>query len=322
MPASEPAKVEPFPVRHVAQVAPRPKEATWLVEPLYGLAAAGVVAGAPKTCKTWLAAELALAVGTGLPALGRFPVRRTGPVLFFGAEDDQPALRTRFEALARARGARLEDAHVYLLDVAELRIDLREHVARLERTIERLSPVLVVLDPFVRIARVDENSATEVSAVLGSLRTIQRQNGTAILLAHHMRKSPAGHLGYQLRGSGDFAAWYDSGLYLARRDGDLVLTIEHRGAPTPPPIRLHLAEGADPHLAVVDAAPPAAAEEPDSLRAALLARLERSPRPVTTVELRDALHRRKQDVVVALEALARDGLVARERGGWVSPTVK
>src|SRR5207237_1162083 len=151
-------------------VEPRAQEHAWLVEHLWGLGAAGVLGGAPKTGKTWLGCELALAVATGTPALGRFAVQR-GTVIFFGAEDDQPSLRGRFGAIARARGLDLESASLFLLDVAELRLDRALDVARLRATVVEHRPVLVVLDPFVRLARVDENSAAEVSAVLGELRT-------------------------------------------------------------------------------------------------------------------------------------------------------
>lgn len=172
--------------------------------------------------------ELAFAVATGSPALGRFPVREKGTVLFYGAEDDQPSLRARFEGIARARALGLEAASLFLLDVTQLRLDQLSDVVRLRATVEKHRPALVVLDPFVRLARVDENSAAEVSAVLGDLRSIQRELGTAILLAHHMRKSASSDKGYQLRGSGDFAAWHDSALYLSGSP-DRLMSLTARG---------------------------------------------------------------------------------------------
>lgn len=84
--------------------------------------------------------------------------------------------------------------------------------------------------------------------MLGSLRALQRELDLAVLLVHHMRKSPSAHLGQQLRGSGDFAAWSDSSMYLVRDGpGDLVLSVEHRGAPAPPPLRVRLAQAGPCH---------------------------------------------------------------------------
>lgn len=309
---------EPFPVRHVAHVDLRPPERTWLVELLWGYGAVGLTGAPPKTGKTWLGCELSVAVATGAPALGRFAVPRPGTVLFYGAEDDQPSLRARFDGIARARGLQLEDAPLFLLDVTELRIDRPNDVARLRATVAEREPALVVLDPFVRLSRADENSASEVSAVLGELRTIQRDFGTAILVAHHTRKSASGHMGYQLRGSGDFAAWHDSALYLSGSPDDLTLHVEHRGAPAPEPLRLRLVQGESPHLELLDTSTLRAVALEDPLQAAILERLTASPRPLSTSELRDAVHARKQSVIDALSALETARRVARREGGWVT----
>jgi hypothetical protein len=116
---------------------------------------------------------------------------------------------------------------------------------------------LLILDPLVRLHRIDENSAGEMSALLGELRALQREHHVAIALVHHVRKngSARGQDGQSLRGSGDLHAWGDSNLYLRRRDGQIALTIEHRSAPAPPPCMLALADGADVHLRVVDGGP-------------------------------------------------------------------
>ena len=189
---------------------------------------------------------------------------------------------------------------------------------RLHRTVARHKPRLLVLDPFVRlVAGLDENSAREVSAVLGALRTLQREHDVTILLVHHMRKSPAAHPAQQLRGSGDFSAWLDSGLYLTRHGDDRVLVVEHRSAPAPPPFRLRLVPGDTPHLVIQGAAddPPLTADDP--LQARVVERLHAAPHPLPTQQLRDALHVRKADLLTALRALADRRLVARTEHGWV-----
>lgn len=315
MPAA--SEATPFPVRRVVEVVPRPPEQAWLVESLWGLGAVGFVGGAPKSCKTWLGCELAYAVATGGPALGRFPVASPGTVVFYAAEDDQASLRARFSSIACARGGKLEDAPILLLDVTELRLDRENDLARLRSTIAAHRPALLVLDPFVRMARIDENSASEVSAVLGELRAIQRELGTAILVAHHMRKSASGHKGYQLRGSGDFAAWHDSALYMSRRaDGEVVLQVEHRGAAAPAPLRLRLVDGDSPHLALIDAHTEDVTRDPNPLRQAILELLAVAARPLTSQEVSTRLRLRKKTVTDALADLRRDGHAARGERGW------
>jgi hypothetical protein len=319
---SEPADENTLPYRHVATIDPKPKDALWLIESLWAAAGVGVVGGQPKSFKTWLATELAISVASGKDALGRFRVKLPGPVLVYAAEDDLAAMRSRFQAVADARGASLKDTPVYLIDLPALRLDDPDQLRRLHRTVAALRPRLLVLDPFIRVARVDENSAQEVSAVLGSLRALQREHDVAVLLVHHMRKSPSAHLGQQLRGSGDFAAWYDSGIYLVRQGPNFVLCAEHRGAPAPPPLRIRLETNGSPHLVIEDGPPTIAAPapQPGSLRDAILERLQPSRRPISTVELRDMLKVRKATLLDALNELATDRLVQRSERGWACAT--
>ena len=314
-PDSTPLASEPFPVRHVAEVEPVAPELLWLIEWLWLAFGVGVLGGAPKTCKTWIAAEIALAVASGRAAFGHFAVRQPGPVLFFGAEDSLPALRTRFEGIAAQRGLDLASVPLYLLDVAQLRLDRLDQLARLRTTIAAYSPRLLVLDPFVRLARVDENSAAEVSAVLGSLRDLQRAHDLAILLVHHARKASGASPTQAFRGSGDFGAWGDSNLHVTRRGDELRLHLEHRSAAAPEPLRLRLVTEPTPHLALIggDAAPLVAAND---LQQDLLSRIAASPRPRSTTELREAVRRRKADVVAALDDLLAAGLVQRSKRGW------
>jgi len=324
-PSDPPDRAKAFPVRHVATIEPKPKDALWLVESLWAASGVGIVGGLPKCLKTWLATELAVAVASGKDALGRFPVKLQGPVLVYAAEDDLSSMRARFQAVADARGVTLKDTPVYLIDLPALRLDDPDQLRRLHKTVATLRPRLLVLDPFVRVVRVDENSAQEVSAVLGSLRTLQRELDVAVLLVHHMRKSPSAHLGQQLRGSSDFAAWSDSGIYLVR-DGPagLVLSVEHRGAPAPPPLRIRLASEGPPHLVIDSTAAPcgtSAAGEAGPLCEAVLERLRSTRRPLSTVELRDLLKVRKANLLEALNELRSGRLVQRADQGWslVSP---
>jgi hypothetical protein len=313
-PASDPKT--PFPVRRVDEIAPRSDETRWLVEGLFAASSVGLIGGPPKAFKTWVAAELALAVAAGTPAFGRFATPRAGPVLFFGAEDPLPDLRSRFEGIARARSIDLRHALLLLLDIAELRLDDPRQLDRLRRTVACHAPALLVLDPLVRVARIDENSAQEVSALLGALRTLQREHAVTVLLVHHMRKSPAAHPAQQLRGSGDFSAWADSALYLARRGDDRILIAEHRGAPAPSPFRLRLVPDELPYLAVLDA-PGADLGAADALEARILERLSGvAARPQPAGLLRDALRVRKTDLLAALRALAARGVVVKTDLGW------
>ena len=312
---------EPFFVRHISEVKPQPPEQQWLVEQLWLAAGVGILGGAPKVCKTYLAAELSVAVATGTRALGRFAARLSGPVLFYGAEDSLAALRTRFEGLAAVRCVQLQQMPLYLIDTPLLRLDRQDDLGRLRSGIERFRPRLLVLDPFVRLTAIDENSAAEVSGVLASLRTLQRNYQLAVMVVHHARKSPASHPNQALRGSSDFAAWSDSNLYLSRKAKRLSLYVEHRSAPSPDPMQLRLQNEPAPHLVVIDEHSSACGNETaeaDLLHNEIMQSLCSTNRPMPTVELAQILHKRKADIVQVLHEMLARGQVLRNPRGWTA----
>ena len=314
--ASEPTSVEVLPALHVAEVEQKPPEQRWLIDELWLASGVGILGGQPKVCKTYLAAEISVAVAAGGAVLER-SARTAGPVLFFGAEDSLCALRERFEALALVRNLKLAALPIYLVDVPVLRLDRDRDLNRLRATVEKYTPRLLVLDPFVRLARIDENSAADVSGVLASLRAIQRDYDVAVLLVHHARKSPAARPNQALRGSSDFAAWSDSNLYLLRSQKRLTLFVEHRSAASPDPLELRLQSEPAPHLVLENGTMPSqTTPQSDPLRQAILKRLSDSIRPLPTTELRQHLHRRKADVVSALRQLNDQGLIERNLFGW------
>jgi hypothetical protein len=165
-----------------------------------------------------------------------------GRVLLYTAEDALHIVRQRLEGICAASGVALVDLDIQVITVTTLRLDLEADRRSLEETVARLRPRLLVLDPFVRLHRIDENASGEVAPLLGCLRELQRRYNLAVIVVHHAKKG-AGRIrgGQALRGSSEFHAWGESNLYL-RRDGDphageITLTVEHRAAPAMPPSR-------------------------------------------------------------------------------------
>ena len=220
-----------FPTRSPPDLEHRPQEQQWLVDGLWGRQAVGIIGGEPKCGKSFLALDLAVAVAAGVPCLRRFEADQPGPVLMFAAEDAGHIVRTRLQGIARAAGADFETLDIAVIDVPTLRLDHRNDRQRLQETMERIEPRLLVLDPLVRLHGVDENAVADIAPILGFLRDLQRRFETAVLLVHHSRKSGATRPGQALRGSSELHAWGDSNLYLRRRDKQIVMTVEHRAAP-------------------------------------------------------------------------------------------
>ena len=179
---------------------------------------------------------------------------------------------------------------------------------------------LLVLDPFVRLHRIDENISGEVAPLLAYLRELQRRYHVAVVLVHHARKGGAKmRAGQALRGSSEFHAWGDSNLYLRRKGDALQLTIEHRAAPSTGPLALELrSHGPALALHVVDAPPEAAiasvpiATIADRIAAALVA----APGPLGIRELRDACRVRTARLIDELAALTAAGRVVKSAAGY------
>lgn len=223
----------PLPVRPAHALDVQLPEHRWLIEDLWAAEAVGIVGGEPKCCKSFLALDVAVAVASGAPCLRRFRPARTGRVLLFAAEDALHVVRARLAGIARAADVAFESLDIQVITAPTVRLDLPEDQHRLRETVATLRPALLVLDPFIRLHRIDENAAAEVAPMLAYLRELERHFHTAVLLVHHARKGAAHtRAGQALRGSSELHAWGDSNLYLRRRGETLCLAIEHRAAPS------------------------------------------------------------------------------------------
>jgi hypothetical protein len=309
-----------LPVRLAHELEAQPEEQRWLIEGLWSAEAVGIVGGEPKCCKSFLALDMAVAVASGTPCLRRFPAVRRGRVLLFAAEDSLAVVRQRLVGIAAATNTALDALDIHVIVAPVVRLDVELDRTRLEDTVRALRPVLLVLDPFVRLHRVDENASAEVAPLLDYLRGLQRRYKVSVVLVHHARKGGS-HLraGQALRGSSELHAWGDSNLYLRRNaDDQLSLAIEHRAAASVDGISLALhAEGDALALRVVDtAAPEANTPAPVSPRERVERILTDATAPLTQREVRDLAKIRAATVSDALAALVTDGQAIRTDGRY------
>jgi len=316
---SAPAPPAPFPVLRPCDLQASPDSTTpWLIDQLWTAQAVGIIGGHPKCNKTWLALEMAVAVASGSACLNRFAVPSAGPVLLYAAEDSASDLRLRLESLAHHHRIPLASLDLRVIAADSLRLDRTADQGRLAATLRLHRPALLILDPLVRLHAIDENAAGEIAALLGYLRALQRQSGSAIALVHHARKNVAayGGAGYSLRGSSDLYAWVDSFLYLRQHHGQLMLSAEHRSASAAGPFALELAKG-EPgaYLRLVPHAFPTVARDP--LPDQILALLGPACEPRTAESIRSSLQVRNQRLVECLRQLCDQGQVVRLPQGYV-----
>ena len=305
----------PLPAVRIAELQTAELSRRWLVDGLWSRAAVGIIGGAPKSHKSWLALDLAVSVASGTPCLGAFDILEPGPALLYMAEDAADIVKARVSGICRHRGLDLESLDVHLITAPSLRLDREADCRALGRLVGELVPRVLLLDPFVRLHRLDENDAGHISGLLAYLRDLQREHDLAVVVVHHTRKNGTAAAGGQnLRGSGDFYAWVDSSLYLRKRRDHLLLSVEHRAAPAIDSVALHLVgddDAGDLHLELVEADTEQGGSD---LATAVMCTLGEHPR--TRTDLRALLHVRNERLGLVLKQLREDGHLKRHNGLW------
>jgi hypothetical protein len=306
-----------LPVEPAYRLAERAEEQRWLVTSLWSEQAVGIIGGEPKCCKSFLALDLAVAVAAGTRCLRRFAVPRPGRVLLYAAEDALHIVRRRLEGICAAAGVALAELDVQVITAPTVRLDLEADRRALDETVAKLQPRLLVLDPFVRLHRIDENASGEVAPLLAYLRELQRRHGVAVVVVHHAKKGAARiRAGQALRGSSEFHAWGDSNLYLGRDGDDLTLTVEHRAAPAMPTVMLELAQRANAlALEVIERRPPQT-PPPSSVDERITTALTDAARPLPFSELRGLCRVRTASLYARLAALTTAGRIIKSDHGY------
>jgi hypothetical protein len=310
-----------LPVCRASQLHEQPSEKRWLIEGLWADMAVGIVGGEPKCCKSFLALDVAVSVASGAACLRRFAVRQQGPVLLYAAEDALDVVRRRLLGIANAAGVDFETLDVHVITAPSLRLDDEHDRAHLDHTMAAIRPRLLVLDPLVRLHRIDENVSAEVAPLLAYLRDLQRAHEAAVLLVHHAKKG-AGHIraGQALRGSSELHAWGDSNLYLRRHKDALVLGVEHRAAPAMRDLQVALL-GDEQHLALGVVEEPAAndreqTQRPVSVADRVVEALTAARAPMTWRTLRDACRVRASTFAEVIRDLERQQTILRSPDGF------
>jgi len=313
--------VEPLPVTRAGRVSPRPATHRWLIEELWADQAVGIVGGEPKCFKSFLVLDIVVSVASGAPCLRRFPVRRTGPVLLFPAEDAPCDVRSRLDGLCAAANLAIENLDLYLITAPRLALDRASDRRRLRRTVQSVRPVLLVLDPLIRLHNGDENQACDIAPILAFLRELQRRFAMAVILVHHARKDAHGKRpGQALRGSSELHGWGDSNLYLRRQRESVSLAVEHRCAPSHNGLQLYLRESGpalslavcNPEPAQPDAPSPVGPEH-------VLDILRQASDPLGVRQLRARCRIRTQTLSRILAQLLSQGRICHASTGYHLP---
>lgn len=198
----------------------------WLIEGLIADESLNILGGVQKAGKSWLALQMAQAVGSGDEFLGR--TTQFGEVIYLALEDGARRLQDRL----RKQRAPLGLPIIWYTRFPKL--DDGNGMALLTELVAR-RPRLLVVDTLaaVKSGRVDEQSSGPMADLFNALRMMAQHYAVAILVVHHHGKTVSGDPAHDLRGSSAIGAAADIllGLYRVRRNqqGD----VSDEGMPDP-----------------------------------------------------------------------------------------
>jgi hypothetical protein len=154
-----------------------------------------MLAGKPKSRKTWIALGLALAVALNRPFLGR-PIRTPGRVLFFEFDDDRRQLNDRLHVLLPRLDAKEQQTLKRMTFVHSIDSVRQRWIGELDQMLAAARSCgapfrLLVIDPYLAI-RSDRKKADWVTADYDEIAKLKRLCAThdcTCILVHHLRKA-------------------------------------------------------------------------------------------------------------------------------------
>jgi hypothetical protein len=188
--------------------------------------------GAPGSCKTFIALDLAGCVGTGENWQGTGPTIQ-GTVLYVVAEGVS-GIRQRVRAWESSMGMMMK--HVHFLPLAVQVSNAAEWDALIALAVE-IGATMIVLDTQARVAvGLEENSATEMGRFVQQVERLRKATAACVLVVHH-----SGRTGEHMRGSVAIDGAATTIIKVTRSDEILnVECTKQKDAPESDAIRLRL----------------------------------------------------------------------------------
>lgn len=165
----------------------------WLLRGIWPAGDYGVHAAEQKAQKTWNTADLAVAVASGTPWLGKIPVDKQGPVLMFVGEGGQANTVRRIRAIAAERDLTAEELPIVVCTRAP-HLNNTVHITLMAEKIYEMLPALVTLDPlYLAAAGANLRDLYGMGELLERPQHICQAVGAALwVVTHFNRKEGSG----------------------------------------------------------------------------------------------------------------------------------
>lgn len=213
-------------------------ETPYLVPGLLVHGGLGIIAGEPKTGKSWLVYHLMLCVAAGIP-MPPYTYKPQPPrkILLVANEGSQAGMKHRIAALANGLNINLDNVADNIAVIAghDFTIDTKENLDLLYHASKTVD--LIIIDTLSNAWYGKEDSNDEMKQLVGRIRPIIN-NQTTVVLVHHLAKpsqdSKSRRPGLRMRGASALYGATDSGIYLTREPNDTTTSVETEQKDTAP----------------------------------------------------------------------------------------
>ena len=278
---------------------------TWVVDGLLPSGGFSIMAAKPKVGKSTLARDLSFSIALGKPFLGRDVAQ--GPVIYLALEEKRSEVRRHFKDMGASGD---EPIFIYSGRVPS------DAIEQITAAVQEIKPVLVVIDPLFRFARVKDTSAyAEITAALEPLLLLSRETGTHVLCIHHSSKGNR-QGGDSLLGSTAIFGSVDTLILLKRHESYRTIeSIQRYGNDLPETVL-----GFDSAQRTVTIGKSKQDADLNNLKEALLDYLATSGEPLTEAVIGEEVEGRTALKRKALRELVAEGAVTRtSKGGKGDP---
>jgi hypothetical protein len=195
--------------------AKRQETIDWMVEGMIQSGANGSFISHPKSGKSYLVLDLALALASGQKWLDFFIPRRVR-VALVSREDSAGLTQVRKAKITQFRNLTNTDLDGWFYINAKglkpkVMLDYPDDVAMLVTDLKRYQTEFLILDVMRVLHGGDENDNNVMQKVVDSMNRIQGETGVSICLVHHESKNqtPGTRLTERVRGGSAIAGWFE-----------------------------------------------------------------------------------------------------------------
>lgn len=304
----EPRKKKiPWDWDRLQEEAAKSRDTEWIIPHVIARQAIHYFAGPPSSGKSWMAADLVRAAECGGDWLGLAPCVKS-KVLYVNEEMGVGEYNKRFHLLYpdACRGLHsFVNENIKFTDPDDLN-DIIDSV-------KNIGIDIVIIDTFVRVHNLDENSNSEMSQLYQHFKRVT-DAGAALVVLHHARKGNAGTIGHEtMRGAVEIAAQAETVMSIDNKLGHYtVKTVKQRRSAFEDQLnfefKLHnIAENAI-EIRRIDIA-----NAEKTLQDAIFEYLDANP-GVTSQQVADGIKKRKSDVVKMLQGMEDEYLITAVSG--------